>query len=858
MRLLGGVALIALASVVGVPAAAQVPVEVEQQFMDAARESGGTALLDALTQVLRARPRLAARPASAAALARAAAAPLSELSGATSPLYRAIADRIVAAAPAASRAATRRAVTAALTEAAADEAARRPPEPAPVPQPETPVAEQRRGAGFTIGSFTILPEVQIAEFYDDNIYATRSNRRHDFVTVLSPHIIARSNWARHSITAEAHVDSTIYSRYRNENTTDYHVSGEGQFDLSEQSAVYGGFFHGRAHEDRTAPDAEAGIKPTLYFDTRAFAGYRINSGPWGIRFGGTWQRLTFDDTATQTGTILNGDRDRDRYTAGAWVHYRVSDAFVPYVFALGDFRSYLQSRDDNGYERSSQGFRSGVGAIATLTAGLTVDAYVGLMERHYRDERFATVRTPAASATVTWVPRRGTRLTSWLDRSIDETTLAGASSYVVTSVGARFDQALSERLTATVAATLEYYDFQDLSRIDRDYQFAAGLRYNVTPFMFLRADYRYTQRVSSDDSIDFRRNQFFLRVGFTDLPSALQSNGAAAAPTDPGFRAAGTWRAGFDLSAMMIQFARLNYGSVLAGAPGVGTPIVGPIIDDRQRAGTAVPAVMVEWSPPGGMPGEVFGRFSYYKARVDDATTLAGGDFVMPFVAQRSAQPFNAVAFNPGDETDLTVHRSQESYDGRLGMRTHLRVGTVTVSPSVDFTYQRLNQNDTIEAARVVNVAPDSPQSFTTTAQLRSDYYQLGAGVGLTYGLTDTVSLFGMARASLDFVRSRYAGSSTEVSGPGDINTAAASDRRGTVSGRIGLRTGIAYMPMPGMRLMVAGDLQYVGAMPEVEYPVSNVARSTLAPFANGLSSARIRYTDQLNYGFTFGGAIRF
>ncbi|MDE2574308.1 MAG: hypothetical protein KGL55_03260, partial [Rhodospirillales bacterium] len=89
------------------------------QELSIAGTESPAALLRALDQLLKAHPDLAATPERALPLARAAAAPVGGFVGATLPTYRAITERIAAAAPPAQAQAVRAAVAAELGRLAA-------------------------------------------------------------------------------------------------------------------------------------------------------------------------------------------------------------------------------------------------------------------------------------------------------------------------------------------------------------------------------------------------------------------------------------------------------------------------------------------------------------------------------------------------------------------------------------------------------------------------------------------------------------------------------------------------------------------------------------------------------------------
>ncbi len=492
--------------------AAAIPDSVARQLATAG-QSGPRALLDTLAQVLVTNPALAATPEAAAALARSAAAPVPDFVGANLPIYRDIAAQIIAAAPAGQQDAVRRVVGQELTRYVANDIRMMPPLPTDTIGNARTQPEEVGGSGFQLGSFTIYPEVQAGTFYDDNIYATRTGHVSDWVGTISPSIAIQSNWSRNALYAEAGTDLTGYRTHGSENTADWHTKVEGRIDIDPNTRILLGAVALREHEDRSSPDAVEGFTPTPYWELNGYAGIVHRFGDFNVRVGGAVERLTFGNVDSANGLINNQDRNRNRYSFGALVRDDARPGFRPFFEGLGDFRRYDQTTDDFGYARDSDGYRAGVGALFRLTSDISGRAFIGVMGRDYRDPRFKPVTTIAADGDVRWQALAGTALVLFVDRSIEETTLAGSSSYVYTVVGGRVEQSLLPNLTGFLRLAFAHSDFQQVSRWDNEADMSVGVRYYITNLTYVGVDYRYTQRVSGDSTVNFSRNEAFFVVG---------------------------------------------------------------------------------------------------------------------------------------------------------------------------------------------------------------------------------------------------------------------------------------------------------------------------------------------------------
>jgi hypothetical protein len=481
--------------------------------LEVAGEAGPRALLDSLAQALEADPTLAATPQAAAALARAAATPVPNFVGSNLPVYMEIDSLITAAAPPAQRDAVHKAISRELTSFVATDVRIMPPLPVDTIGNTPRQTPQVGGPGYKLGSFTVYPEVQAGLFYDSNIYGTRTGAVADKVGSISPRIAIKSNWDRNALYAEAGTDLTGYLTKGRENTADWYTLVEGRVDVSHNTRILLGVSALMEHEDRASPDAVEGLTPTPYWEQNGYAGVVHRFGNFSVRTGAAVERITFGNVETAHGPINNHDRDRNRYTFGVSLRDDAQPGFRPFVEVLEDIRRYDHSPDDFGYLRNSDGYRASIGALFRFSPALSGEASVGVMGRNYADPRFKTITTPAADANVRWQATDSTAAVVFLDRSIEETTLSGSSAYIYTVTGGRVEQVLRPDLTGFVRAAFARSEFQQSSRWDNEADMSVGVRYYLTSLLYIGADYRYTQRVSGDSSVNFSCHQAYLMLG---------------------------------------------------------------------------------------------------------------------------------------------------------------------------------------------------------------------------------------------------------------------------------------------------------------------------------------------------------
>lgn len=475
--------------------------------LEAAAAGGSAPLLRALTTDLKLHPELATDPATAATLARVAADAAAQRSAAAAQVYQGIADRIMAAVPPEQRPAVTRAVAAAL-RGYTDH-----PTPAGASYPALDAkAAEAASSGYRIGSFSVFPSLQAGGFYDDNIYATAHHHVADWVGSVSPRIAMQSNWDRNALYAAAQTDLTGYWSHPRENSIDWHALAEGRIDVNATTHILLGGVVAQEHEDRSSPDAVAGLEPTPYSEYNGYAGVVHQFGDFSLRVATAAEHLAFGNVMGQDGEINNQDRNRTRYTFGGTLRYEKNSTFMPFLEIMGDVRRYDSVPDDNGFMRDSDGFTSGLGSVFRCSPTLSGEVFLGVVRRSYRDTVFRPLTIPDIETLVRWNPRSGTRIVLGTERSIEETTLYDSPAYVYTLVHARWEQRLTARWYGLLRLSYVHRDFAQAGTVDNDVGSSAGLRYRLTPRVTLGIDYRYLQRVSGTAVTDFSRQQMFVRV----------------------------------------------------------------------------------------------------------------------------------------------------------------------------------------------------------------------------------------------------------------------------------------------------------------------------------------------------------
>ena len=200
------------------------------------------------------------------------------------------------------------------------------------------------------------------------------------------------------------------------------------------------------------------------------------------------------------------------YTVGARIGYGMSLNYEPFLQGSYDVRRYDMDFDDNGFKRDSKGFRAAAGVKLSFPPRVSAEVLAGYLHQDYKDGKLEDVGTPDFSARLHWRPAVSTTITGYADRSLEETTLNGASGYLFTTGGATIRHRLRPRLELNTGFSISESDFQGIERADDLVEMAAGLSFFLSPRFVIEADYRFLRRDSTDNSQDYYRNQIGLRL----------------------------------------------------------------------------------------------------------------------------------------------------------------------------------------------------------------------------------------------------------------------------------------------------------------------------------------------------------
>jgi hypothetical protein len=379
--------------------------------------------------------------------------------------------------------------------------------------PQTPPTQPAANAPKAqAGEEDILPQwrprfsTSLAAVYSDNLFGTSNYRQSDRITALEASGDITREGERSQLRLYA---SGQISRYRDnpsEDTEDYTVGLEGGRQVGQASRLSGGVEYSRSHEDRTSPDAAQGLTPTSFDRLRVHGGGEAPLGDFGVlRGAGEVVEFDFADVEAADGAIIDSDtRDRRDYELGLRFE-RPGAGRRPFVQGVLDGREYKAtpigepSRDSRGY--------SAMLGLRRDSPALDWEVMAGVQGREFEDGAFRDLRTFDVGALLT-IRRPGLQADFSLDRSIDETTLFGASSVLRTGASLGLSASPAPGWSAGLGYGGQVQEYQGINRTDYVTQASLWGRRVILPRLALELGYQFNERNSDAAGGDYDENRF--------------------------------------------------------------------------------------------------------------------------------------------------------------------------------------------------------------------------------------------------------------------------------------------------------------------------------------------------------------
>lgn len=359
--------------------------------------------------------------------------------------------------------------------------------------------------GAPIASFLVFPSLDFNQSYNSNVFATEGDEKGDFLSVLSPGVQVRSNWNNNALNFGMSGQINRYAKQVGEDNSNFHAATDGRIDILRGIYVTSGLSYDLQHESRASPNTAANEKnPTEYQVAGGTMSFVHDTGRLALQIDSDVNDYSYNNAVTSTGTVIaETGRNRVEYSIAPKLLYEIVPGYHATLRTRFNWRDYMSQFDSSGYDRTSHGYEIDAGTAVSLADELTGDIFAGYFKQVYKDPRLAPASGPSFGGDLLWNVTPLMSLRSSLVRTIEETTVPPASTFVQTAFSLSAEREVRRNVLATIGGNYIVQDFQGLTRTDRNFGANLGARYLINRNLNAGLSLSYSRRFSNAADLEY-------------------------------------------------------------------------------------------------------------------------------------------------------------------------------------------------------------------------------------------------------------------------------------------------------------------------------------------------------------------
>ena len=374
-----------------------------------------------------------------------------------------------------------------------------------------------RPDGLPVGAMRLYPQVGVGGLFSDNVFADESEES-DQALLAQAEAVLRSETSRYFAEFGGRVEFESFSDFDEVDSDEGRIWFTGNNDLTATNNVRLTLAYDQLTEPRTSADALGVATELTEYDVSTVAGaWRYQPSRWNLRLDGRYREFDFDDTPLSGGGLeLNDDRDREIFDFGARIGYDFADAYGLFLEGRIDNADYDQTVDNDGVERSYDGYEVRLGTELKLSGLITGEFFVGYLSRDFDEPTFDESDGASYGAAIDYVVTDLVTLSIDGSRTTEPTTVGGASIITDSTVSLGIDYEVLRNLILTSEFEFSTEDFEDIAREDDNKIFSLGAEYRMNRNFWLKAGYRYWDRDISPSGTgrEFTINEIIVQLSY--------------------------------------------------------------------------------------------------------------------------------------------------------------------------------------------------------------------------------------------------------------------------------------------------------------------------------------------------------
>lgn len=329
--------------------------------------------------------------------------------------------------------------------------------------------------GLELGSFRLLPSVQVRGGYDGNVFAQPDGGSDVYGTILGQASLG-SQWSRHALSLDGFVSERAYANSPSEDGFTYQAHGLGRLDISRQSSLSVDLDQERVFLRRGATaEILATRRPTRYQLSSAALSYRQSFNRLKADISSYYGHYDYENAERPDGTPLDYSyRDYDLYRGGVELSYATGAGPAFFATATADLRRYNKvrgpvTRDSNGIE-----FLAGItGEISPLIRGRLGFGYI---QTNFRQPSIGDRGRVSFDVDLNYLVTELTTINLSGRRYFSNVSATTAPSGLTTEVSLGADHELLRNLILSASTTYRQTDYVSIDAQAHSWALEGGAR----------------------------------------------------------------------------------------------------------------------------------------------------------------------------------------------------------------------------------------------------------------------------------------------------------------------------------------------------------------------------------------------
>jgi len=368
--------------------------------------------------------------------------------------------------------------------------------------------------GIRIGSFLLLPEVEIGAAAFDNVLRTSTDRRSDVALETRPAARLISTWSVHALELAARGIASFHDELPSEDDRAWAVDARGRVDVTRRTNLEASLGRDVSQETRGTINSRAtpGGRADVTTD-RAAAAFNHRFNRLSLQLRGAVAERDYAPEMEPDGTVIsNADRDSRQQEVTVRATWEFKPEFSVFGEVGTDGRDFRTASLSDGLRRDSRGerYRAGIsfGNTGEIFRG---EAAIGYLEQRFDDAALTAVSGVILDANLGW---RITGLTSLLlsaQTDLGDSTVAGSGGTLARSVGAEVRHAFRRNVVGSAGVRVSRAKYAGLDLVEQDITTSLGIDYYLSREMSLFGRYAHIDYSSSTPDSDYTANE--VRIG---------------------------------------------------------------------------------------------------------------------------------------------------------------------------------------------------------------------------------------------------------------------------------------------------------------------------------------------------------